>query len=201
MLILMLLNKYIKFTTLIFVFLFSLIFSNESKLPQTFLKDLDNKKVDIYQFLDDGPMLINFWFLACEPCKKEMKYLDIYNKKYNKYGFKVVSVNTDNSRTFSRVKPFVNSKKYSFKVLSDPKSSFFRKLGGQQCPYAVLFDQEGNVINKHIGYNPGDEIKLEKEIISVLSNRISSDTTKVDSSIIILLEQIKKDAILESKSE
>ena len=44
---------------------------------------------------------------------------DIYNKKYNKYGFKVVSVNTDNSRTFSRVKPFVNSQKYSFKVLSE----------------------------------------------------------------------------------
>ena len=196
----MLLNKLFKSIVFLFFIFSSFVFS-ENKLPQAFMKDLDNKKTDVYSFLENGPMLINFWFLACEPCKKEMKYLDIYNEKYSKYGFKIVSVNTDNSRTFSRVKPFVNSKKYSFKVLSDPKSSFFRKLGGQQCPYTVLFDQKGNIISKHVGYNPGDEIKLEKEIVSLLSDSIYSDTTKVDSSIIIILEEIKKDTILKTKSE
>ena len=146
-----------------FILIFFVLIANvfaEDKLPDTFLKDLNGKKVSVHDYLDGGPLLISFWFLACEPCKKEMKYLDIYNEKYSMYGFKVVSINTDNSRTFSRVKPYVNSKKYSFDVLSDPKSLFFRKMGGQQCPYSILFDEKGNIISKHVGFNPGDEIKI-----------------------------------------
>ena len=71
--------------------------------------------------------------------------------------------------------------------MSDPKSLFFRKTGGQICPYLILVDDTGNIINKHIGYNPGDEIKLEGEIVNMLINQIKSDTTLVDSSIIKII--------------
>ena len=169
------------------LFLNSLLFCEVGKLPSSFLKDLDGKKINISE-LNNTSMVINFWFLACEPCKKEMEYLDLFNTKYEKYGFKVVSVNTDNARTLSRVKPFVNSKKYSFQVLSDPRSMFFRKIGGKICPTLLLVDVEGNIINKHVGYNPGDEIKLEKEIVGMLLNEIKSDTSLTDSSIINILD-------------
>ena len=128
-------------------------------------------------------MAISFWLLACEPCKKEMKYLDQFNNKYSENGFKVVSVNTDNSRTINRVKPYINSKKYSFTVLNDPKSLFFRKLGGKICPYLILVDKDGNIVSKHTGYNPGDEIKLEKEIIELLVDA-KIDSTILDSTIL-----------------
>ena len=153
---------------LIFFVLIANVFS-EDKLPDTFLKDLNGKKVSVHDYLDGGPLLISFWFLACEPCKKEMKFLDEYHQKYSESGFKVLSINTDNSRTINRVKPFVKSKKYTFPILNDPKSLFFRKLGGKVCPYTVLVDHEGNIIKKHSGYNPGDEVKLEKEIKDMIS--------------------------------
>ena len=180
----------------IILFIFSFIFSENEMLPNHFLKDLDNNKRNIYEFIEEGPAAISFWFLACEPCKKEMVYLDEYNQNYAKYGFKVVSVNTDNSRTFNRVEPYVNSKKYSFTVLSDPKSLFFRKVGAPFCPYLILVDETGHIINKHAGYNPGDEIKLEKEIVALLSISIKEDTTLTDSSIIMLLEQHNLEKIL-----
>ena len=174
-----------------------MVFSLDQLPPQSFLKSLDGKKISINE-LNNTPMLINFWFLACEPCKKEMEYLDLFNSKYKKYGFKVVSVNTDNARTLSRVKPFVNSKKYSFDVLSDPRSMFFRKVGGKICPTLLLVDIEGNIINKHVGYNPGDEIRLEKEIVGMLFNEIKSDTSLTDTSIIkILNESIINESIKE----
>tara|TARA_Y100001970_G_scaffold176541_1_gene215152 strand:- start:3255 stop:3818 length:564 start_codon:yes stop_codon:yes gene_type:complete len=172
----------------LFIILFSLLLSEEDMLPNTFLKDLDNNKRDIYEFLENGPVVINFWFLACEPCKKEMVYLDEFNIKYAKYGFKVVSVNIDNSRTFNRVEPFVNSKKYSFTVLSDPKSLFFRKVGARICPYLLVIDQDGKIIHRHSGYNPGDEIKLEKEIVSLIMPQLKADTTLVDTTIIKLIQ-------------
>ena len=47
----------------------------------------------------------------------------IVMKYMQKYGFKVLSINTDNARTLNKVKPFVNSQNYSFPVLLDPNSS------------------------------------------------------------------------------
>ena len=146
----------------------SLETEKEELLPDTILKDLNNKKISILEYLDSSPALINFWFLACEPCKKEMKYLDEFNKKYQESGFKVISINTDNSRAFSSVKPYVNSKKYSFKVLSDPRSAYQRKLKGAICPYTVMVDHNGIITARHVGYNSGDEIKLEAEIIDLI---------------------------------
>ena len=163
----------------VFIILFSSVLLCQDKLPDAFLKSLDKKKVSIKELHNNGPMAINFWFLACEPCKKEMKFLNEFHQKYAESGFKVVSVNTDNSRNFNRVKPFVNSKKYSFPVLSDPHYKFFRQLGGQECPYLVLFDEEGNIVAKHAGYNPGDEIKLEKEIISMINKASLNDSLSI----------------------
>ena len=138
------------------------------KLPDAILKDLDNKKVSMSKLIESKPTLISFWFLACEPCKKEMKYLDEFNKKYSESGFQVISINTDGSRALSSVEPFVDSKKYSFKVLSDPRSKYQRKLKGTSCPYTVMVNHEGNIVSRYVGYNPGDEVKLEKEIIKLI---------------------------------
>ena len=74
---------------------------NKEKLPDAVLKDLDNK-ITISELVESKPTLISFG-LACEPCKKEMKYLDEFNQKYSESGFQVISINTDGSELkFSR---------------------------------------------------------------------------------------------------
>jgi len=169
------------FSSLIFIVSICFLFSEDDNqvngkeqeevieiLPEVNLKDLNNKKINIYSLLKSGPILINFWFLACEPCKKEMKYLDEYNQKYAQYNFQVISVNIDQGRNLSKVKSYVAAKEYSFPVLSDPRMLLFRKVGGKIMPFLLLIDQEGNIIKSHIGYNPGDEIALEQEIQEII---------------------------------
>ena len=148
-------------------------------VPDQQLKDLDNKRVSIHKLLEGRPTLISFWFLACEPCKKEMKYLDDFNKKYSDSGFQVISINTDGSRALSSVEPFVDSKKYSFKVLSDPKSLYQRKLKGTSCPFTVMVDHKGMIWSRHVGYNSGDEKKLEQEILEMIEFQYA-DTLKLE---------------------
>ena len=143
-------------------------------LPNIKLKDLSNKGQEVSQYYKDGPLLINFWNLACEPCKKEMKELDKLHLKYEKQGFEVVSINIDNSRNMSKVKSYVKSQKYAFTVLSDPRAELFRKMGGKVMPFVIIADSTGEIINRHLGYNPGDEKELEKEIVQLLE---ISDTT------------------------
>ena len=171
-----------KLNLLIVSLLVSFIWSTQQYLPNLFLKDLSNKKQSINQYYKEGPLLINFWNLACEPCKKEMKELDKLHLKYEKQGFKVLSINIDNTRAMSKVKSFVRSKKYAFEVLSDPRAELFRKMGGKVMPFVIIADTAGKIINRHVGYTPGDEKKLEEEILDLLSNESKSikDSVSMD---------------------
>ena len=142
--------------------------AEEVKLSNLTLKTLEKKKIDTSVLYNDGPILMSFWNLACEPCKKEMKFLNDYDIKYEEYGFNVISINMDTPRSLSKVKSYIKSKDYSFTLLSDPRSQLFRKNGGSIMPYTLLVDTAGFIVSKHTGYNLGDEIKLEKEIINIL---------------------------------
>ena len=148
------------------------------KIPNITLKDINKKKVKILDISKDYYVLFNFWNMACEPCKKEMKFLNEFHQKYNEYGFKVISVNMDTPRSMSKVKKYVKSSKYAFEVLQDPRMSLFKKMGGSIMPFVVLANNEGFIINKHVGYNLGDEQALEEEIKALISFKNDTLNTK-----------------------
>ena len=155
--------------------------AGKQHLPNIKLKDLDKKRQDISQYYKDGPLLLNFWNLACEPCKKEMKELDKLNIKYRDQGFDYVSINIDTPRSMSRVKSYIKSQNFSFTVLSDPKAELFRKMGGKVMPFVIIADSTGEIISRHVGYSPGDEKKLEEEILHLLAApEISTDTLQAE---------------------
>lgn len=179
-----------------FMFMFAVCSDIDSKiqyLPNIVLKDLNKIKVNTSDLYKNGPVLINFWYIACAPCIKEMKFLDEFNKKYAESGFSVVSINTDTPRSLARVKSLVKSKKYSMDILSDPSSKLLRKLGSRACPFTVLVNTDGTIYSSHLGYNPGDEIALEEEI----KDLINKNLTFLDSdSIIIPILDKKLDSII-----
>ena len=183
-------NIYVKRISLIIFFL-SISWAGNNHLPKTNLKDLNNKRQALSQYHSKGPLLLNFWNLACEPCKKEMKELDKIYIKYQEQGFEYVSINIDSPRSMAKVKSFVKSQKYSFTVLSDPKASLFRKMGGKVMPFVIIADSTGAIINRHIGYNPGDEKELEKEIQHLLSYTILPADTLLKGSTLSATIQLK----------
>ena len=152
------------------LFLFTINWASPQHLPKIELKDLQKKRQEISQYYKDGPILINFWNMACEPCKKEMKELNKLHLKYEEQGFEVVSINIDGTRGMSKVKSYVKSQNYAFTVLSDPKAELFRKMGAKIMPFVIIADSTGEIINRHVGYNPGDEKTLEKEILHLLKD-------------------------------
>ncbi len=166
----------------IFFMIFSFLCSEEiSKsieyIPDVSLKDINKKKVKLLDISKDKYVIFNFWNMACEPCKKEMKFLNEFHKKYTDHDFKVISINMDSPRSMSKVKKYVKSSKYEFEVLVDPRMSLFKKMGGSIMPFVVLADNNSVISNKHIGYNLGDEVALEQEIKVLIS--FNQDSTIV----------------------
>ena len=170
---------------LFFIVLFPAVFiAAEGKmLPNEFLKDINtNKKIQMKDMYKDGPLAINFWNLACTNCFKEMKFLNEYHQKYADKGFKVVSVNVDNTKSLKKVKMVVKSKKYKFKVVSDPRSSYFnKKVGASVMPYLILVNSDGTIYKEHVGFADGGEVELEKQILSLISNNTSASKSDKDS--------------------
>jgi thiol-disulfide isomerase/thioredoxin len=149
--------------------LFTFLSADEGKLPVLKLKDLNNKRLDLSSLYEDGPVAINAWNMSCEPCKKEMKYLNEFHIKYQNQGFKFVSVNIDSPRSMSKVKSYIKSMKWDFPILSDPRAEFFRKTGGKVMPYLLLVNKDGSIFKRHVGFNPGEEVALEAEIVEMLA--------------------------------
>tara|TARA_B100000575_G_C23025352_1_gene590471 strand:+ start:286 stop:774 length:489 start_codon:yes stop_codon:yes gene_type:complete len=133
------------------------------------LNPLMGKKIKLENYLSNGPVLINFWATWCAPCIKEMPYLDQFEKKYKDKGFSVLAVSVDNQKSLSQVRSFIKTKKFSFDIFLDPNMQIFKKLNGNLMPTNVLIDKSGKVVWRHYGYLPGDEKKMEEQILNVLN--------------------------------
>jgi peroxiredoxin len=163
------------------VLILLLIFSARS-FAQSFndftLPDLEGNDVTLSKLLDKGPVLLSFWATWCTPCKEEMKKLQPLYEKYKDQGFTYLAVNQDNQKSVSKVKSYVSANSYTFTVVLDMEKAIFEAYSGVGMPYSLLIDSDKNIVAKHLGYVPGDEKKIEQEIIDVLEKSKSKSDSK-----------------------
>ncbi len=132
------------------------------------VKTLNNREISLSSLYKKGPALVTFWALWCEPCREEMKHIKVLYKKYHEKGFEILSLNQDSQKSVAKVRAYISSQRIKFPVALDPNYQYMQKLNGQSIPYSLLFDTKGIIVYKQIGYLPGDEVKLEKEILKLL---------------------------------
>lgn len=148
----------------------SIVFSQDRTIPNIEIKLLSGETVELDSIIQNGPVMINFWATWCAPCKKEMRYLDKFQKKYDT--ITILAISEDKTRSFSRIKSLMKSNNYDFVVGLDPNAQIFKKLGAQVVPTSILIDMDRNLLWRHQGYLPGDEKIMEREIEKALNKSI-----------------------------
>ena len=99
----------------------------------------------------------------------ELPRLEPLWKKYGAQGFAVVAIETLRNR--EGAVRFIEEKNLTYHLVEngegdeDVIENIFRVDG---YPTSYLIDREGRIIYYHIGFDEGDEVKIEKEIRKLL---------------------------------
>ena len=155
--------KKIIFTLILAVTNLVLLSQTAKNLPSVQIKNLENKIVNTQDLFDGETLVIlSFWATWCKPCIKE---LDAYNENITDWtdetGVKLIAVSIDNTRSMSRVAPFVNGRAWeNIDFYLDPNEDFKRAMNVINVPHTLLLDGKGNILWQHTSYTEGDEYEL-----------------------------------------
>tara|TARA_B100000683_G_C12458212_1_gene542930 strand:+ start:186 stop:674 length:489 start_codon:yes stop_codon:yes gene_type:complete len=134
------------------------------------LKNLEGMTVNPSDLVGNGnPTVICFWATWCSPCKRELNnYMDYYVDWKEETGVEIIAVSIDDSRSMSRVAPFVTSSGWEYDVLLDPGRDFARAMQVINVPHTFLVNGKGEVVWTHNNYAEGDEDELYEELLKLV---------------------------------
>lgn len=101
----------------------------------------------------------------------ELPRVEELYKEFKDRGFKVIAVEA--LQDTERARKFIADKKLTFVFLENGKgeSDVVRRLYGVGgFPTSFLIDRQGRVLHSHLGFEPGDEVKLKAEIAQMLGS-------------------------------
>lgn len=150
-----------KYFVIPIVLFFQISFSQES-VPNTNIKDLNNKSVNVSKdFVEkDKIYVFSFWATWCVPCIRELEAIkENYSEWSEELNMELIAISTDDSRTQKRVRPLVNGKNWPYKILLDENQELKRALSIVNIPYTVVVKNQEikHVVN---GYSQGAEVEL-----------------------------------------
>jgi peroxiredoxin len=137
-------------------------------IPNITVKDLNGTTLSIQDITTSStPLVLNFWATWCKPCKKELNNIhEVYEEWKEETGVEIIIVSVDDSRSKTKVKPYINAMGWEFKSLTDPNRELARALNVSSIPHTFLI-KEGKIVYEHKGYIEGDEEELYEKIKSI----------------------------------
>ena len=156
--------------TLLFFIITTTIYSQNKLLPSVDVKTINGKSINISSIENNEmPIVINFWATWCKPCKKELNNIaEVYDEWQDETGVKIIAISIDDTRSMSKVAPYVNSVGWEYEVYLDPNGDLKRAMGVSTVPHTFLLNSKKEIVWQHRGYVDGDEDELFDEIQNLI---------------------------------
>lgn len=114
----------------------------------------ENQTVRLSDLRGKGVML-NFWATYCEPCEREMPYMESLYPIYKEKGVEIVAISVD--ATEFVVQQFMDKYNLTFPILHDKKSQVMDAYRIKPLPTTYFIDENGIIVERVLG-----ELSLER---------------------------------------
>ncbi len=150
----------------------SLSVFSQATVPSARVQEMNGKWTQTDKLVTPGkPLIISFWATWCKPCVKELTAISDNLPDWQKEtGVELLAVSIDDSRSSSKVAPFVAGRGWDFKVVLDVNGDFKRALNVINVPHTFLYNAEGKLVWQHTSYAEGDEAELLKKLRELTKN-------------------------------
>ncbi|MCC7491852.1 MAG: TlpA family protein disulfide reductase [Fimbriimonadaceae bacterium] len=127
--------------------------------PQIQLKDLDGQEVKLSD-LKGKVVYLDFWATWCPPCRAALPHTQKLSETPAAKEGKLVVLAVNCGEEAARVKSFLKTNKYDFRVPMDPDGKAGDAYKVQGIPAFYLIGKDGKVAWKTVGFddNTGEEI-------------------------------------------
>ena len=126
-----------------------------TSLPEVSLLTLDNKTIESITLIGK-PLILNFWYSTCEPCRREMPVLAASAKTHSSL-VRFVGINMNDS--IETATAFVAKYNVLYDIMFDPSGSFIGALGIGTAPMTLFIDAQGIIVDQVAGEITADKLE------------------------------------------
>lgn len=128
------------------------------------------KVVSLNDLLQGNPVqpkaiLVTFFATYCEPCKKELPYLQSLYAAFKDKGLFIVEVSIDTEpEAIPQIEKLLAEHKVTMPVVHDKLNVVAKRYGVSRLPHLVIIDGEGTVKRILVGYQSSQLKVLETDL-------------------------------------
>ncbi len=126
-----------------------------TSLPQASLLTLNNKSIDSNTLIGK-PLILNFWYSTCEPCRREMPVLAASADTHSST-VRFIGINMNDS--IETATAFAAKYNVSYDIMFDPSGSFIGALGIGTAPMTLFVDAQGIIVDQVAGEISADKLE------------------------------------------
>lgn len=131
---------------------------NGEPAPPFLVQDIDGKTISTAAW-QGKVVLVNFWATWCPPCRAEIPILIELSKKYPDK-LLVIGVSMDDGPA-EEVKDFAVAAGINYPIVMGSRELAYEYGGVPALPTSFLVNEEGRVVQKHVGLFPGGIYEIE----------------------------------------
>lgn len=138
------------------------------------VQDADGRSYVLSQF--SGELIyIDFWASWCGPCRKSFPWMNEMHHKYADQGLKIIAINLDNDISLAR--QFLGQISADFTIAYDPDTQVAEQFDILGMPSSYLFNRQGKLVAKHLGFYADHKADYEAEILYYLKQAKPEQST------------------------
>ena len=131
--------------------------------------ELSDGKHTLFSDYKGKVLVLDFYATWCNPCRKSVPHLISLQKKYETQGLQVIGLNVGGPGDEERVPGFARELGIHYPLaIPDEELVTFLLSDSDGIPQTFIFDREGGLVDRLIGFGPSSGAQIDEAVESAL---------------------------------